>query len=730
MGIVSLLRRHGRLIALLALVALLPVAVTAARGAWLIAQLEPGAANRAAVLYDVHGELLTTLGERRSPFVPYSKIPTELVNAVVATEDNRFWRHRGVDIIGIARAVIANLRAGERAQGASTVTQQLARNLYLSREKTFMRKFQEAIYAILLELRFSKRQIMELYLNRIYYGEGAYGIGEAARTYFDKSTEELTLAESALLVAVLRAPSALSPHNNLPEARERRNLVLRRMRELGMITETEQRLATLSAVALTNRRGGTAPYFVDHVRSWLVDRFGTDMVFSGDLRVWTTLDPKVQSAADRSLADSQGAIVSLDPTSGAISALVGGRSYSESQFNRATQARRQPGSAMKPFIYAAALERGWQLNDLVNDVPQAYGEYTPENFKDEYWGTVTLKHALTESLNNGSVWLLQQIGVGAGYEMARRLGLSLSREDRNLALALGGITHGVTPLALAAAYVPFANGGVYHPPFAVREVQTAQGEVLYRHQGRDRRVLSPEVAYFITDMLQDAVNSGTGVAANIGRPQAGKTGTTNGLVSAWFVGYTPQLVASVYVGEDDRTPLNGGGGTLAAPIWGRFALEALQGIPVLSFTRPSFVVDGVVVDIFTGLRANEACAYREVSSFVRGQEPQQYAPCSWGVAQRPQPTPDFGQAEAPWGDTSLEGSPPAPPTPTTPDSGDTPHSPPSSLTAPSNPDPATEGAPRLERAFDAETVESNGPNESESEPATPLSDWPGHIVPY
>ena len=638
MGLLAWARRHAHLLGLALLVALIPLAVITVRGARLIAQLEPGAEVGSAVLYDAHGDVLTTLGQGHGRYVHYSDLPRHLVDAVIAIEDSRFWRHQGVDVIGIARALLANLRAGARVQGASTITQQVARNLFLSREKTYLRKIQEAIYALLLEIRFSKREILELYLNRSYFGEGAYGVEAAAVTYFGKSTEELSLAESALLAGILQAPSSLSPYNNLDAARARRDVVLTRMHALHMIDDQDLAEAKAAAVALADREAGAAPYFVDYVRAWLTEYFGAERVYRGDLRVWTTLVPETQRAAQEALGEHQGAIVALDPASGAVTAMVGGRSYRESQFNRATHAVRQPGSAFKPFVYAAALERGWQLNDLVDDIPRGFGTYNPRNFRDEYWGTVTMKHALVESLNNAAVWLLEKIGPAAAYEMAERLGIStLTPDDRNLALALGGLTRGTTPLEMAAAYVPFANGGVYYRPHGVAEVRDASGRLLYRHRDPGRRVLSPEVAYFVTDMLEDAVRRGTGSAADIGRPQAGKTGTTNDQVSAWFVGYTPTLVAAVYLGEDDGRPLRGGGGTLAAPVWGRFAARALMDVPAVAFEPPPHVIDGISVDIFTGLLADEGCRYREVSSFVRGREPVEPAPCALGVAQRPVP---------------------------------------------------------------------------------------------
>lgn len=684
------LLRHSRWIGLFLLAASIPVAVTAIRGVQLINRFEAEPTPTPSTLYDAGGEILASLGQG-GRFVSFGEIPKAVRDAVVAIEDARFWSHPGVDVVGIARAVVVNLRKGARAQGGSTITQQLARNLFLSPEKRYIRKFQEAILALLLEARYSKSEILALYLNRVYFGNGAYGVDEAARTYFGKPAQELTLAEGALLAGVLRAPSRYSPFANPDLALERRSVVLSRMEELGLVTAEEAEAARNAPLELAGRRGGEAPYFVDYVEKWLVERFGADRVFHEGLQVVTTLDRRVQEAAERALGDHQGAIVALEPRTGHVVALVGGRDYIESQFNRATQSRRQPGSAFKPFVYAAALEQGWQMNDLVEDVPRTWGEYSPRNFRGEYWGSVTMKHALVESLNNGSVWLLAQVGVDRAIAMARRLGIStLTSDDRHLALALGGLTQGVIPLEMAAAYVPFANGGLWHEPVPVKEVRDRRGALLYEHRPTPRRVLSEEVAFFITDMLRDAVERGTGSAAAIGRPQAGKTGTTDDQVNAWFVGYTPELVAAVYIGNDDGSPLPGGGGTLAAPVWARMMTAALAGRPAADFQAPPWVVTGVPVDIFTGLLAGEGCAYREFDAFTAWRAPRRYAPCAWDVAQ------DTAPAE----DGILPGNlhPFQPlPEPEAPDPGPGPQEPPDPPPAGELPEPRL---PRLEPAFD------------------------------
>ena len=680
MKAVAFLLRYHRLIGLALLIILIPLAVVTVRGALLIAQFDADKPLSSAVLLDTNGEILATLGQRAEVHVPFEEIPWHVVNAVVAIEDARFWQHPGVDVIGIARAFLVNLREGRRAQGASTITQQLARNLFLTPEKTFPRKIQEAVYALLLELRYSKSQILGLYLNQVYFGEGAYGIENVSRTYFGKSSTRLTLAEGALLAGILRAPSRYTPYQNPEGARERRNIVLARMEELQWIDGVERQRAAQEDVILAERRAGNAPYFVDFVRSWLLERFDAATLFGQGLRVQTSLDPTLQRIAEEALGEYQGAIVVLDATSGAIRAMVGGRDYRESQFNRAVNAVRQPGSAFKPFVFAAALERGWQMNDLVEDIPRDYGEYAPRNFRDEYWGPVTMKHALVRSLNNGAVWLLREIGVNAGLDMARRLGIStLTADDRHLGIALGGLTRGTTPLEMAAAYVPFATGGIGFPPHAVLEVRDESGRVYYRHRAAPRRLLSEEVAYFITEMLQHAVRRGTGSAANIGRPQAGKTGTSDDQRNAWFVGYTPQLVASVYVGNDDGSPVSGGGGTLAAPIWGKLMSRALMDTPPTAFAVPDYVVTGVTIDIKTGLLADANCPHREIDSFVVGRVPTSYSPCTWRAPERQE---------------SVTPLPPEPPNLLTDPL------PPLSDLQPAGDEPERPGGPILEPAFD------------------------------
>ncbi len=631
--------RWWRVFRTLALLLLIPVVAWIAVAAVRVMQLDPEAEWEAATLFDRNGEPIAVLGTKKQAFTPLTEISAEMQQAIVAIEDSRFFLHPGFDLKGVVRALWVDLKTGRRAQGASTITQQLVRVLYLSPEKTIQRKLSEVVLAVLLEIRFSKSRILEIYLNTIYFGEGAHGIADAALTYFGKQPSELTLSDAALLAGLPKAPSTLSPYRNPEGALSRRNLVLDRMAELGYITPQQAATAKDESLDLAGLRGGLAPYFVDYVASQLIESYGAAAVHRGGLRVHTTLDLKMQKAARNALGQTQGAIVAIDVTDGAIRSMVGGRDYVESQFNRATQAVRQPGSAFKPFVYAVALERGLPMNHLLVDHPGDFNGYRPENFKGEYWGTVTLKFALTRSLNTASVRLLRYVGVDAAIEMAQRLGIStlLLPDDRNLALVLGGLTKGVTPLEMTAAYAVFANGGFYNKSYAIEKVYDGRGRLIFRHRAHPRRVLSEEVAYLMTNMLQSVVEYGTGTAANIGRPQAGKTGTTNNTLSAWFAGYTPQLAATVYVGHDTRQPLNMGGGSLAAPIWAKFAMDALSDEPVLGFPVPMGIQTNVTVDPFTGRIAGEKCNLQERSAFLPGTLPTQFAPCYWNAAAQPKP---------------------------------------------------------------------------------------------
>ncbi|WP_324717020.1 PBP1A family penicillin-binding protein [Carboxydochorda subterranea] len=623
-----------------------------ARAWWTVRTFDPDRPARSAAIFDVQGRLIGSVGAPRSAFVPLDRIPRALVEAVLATEDTRFYQHPGIDPVGIARALLANVRARGVVQGGSTITQQLARTLFLTTERTLVRKLDEAAIALMLERRFSKDRILELYLNRVYFGEGATGVGAAAFTYFGKLPSQLSLGESAMLAGLIRAPSALSPYRDMDASLRRRRVVLARMVEVGYLSPAQAEAAASEPVHLAGVRGGIAPWYIDYLAPILERQFGFNLVQRGGLRVHTGFDLRMQEAAIRALGRRQGAIVAIDPRSGDVKAMVGGRDYLESQFNRATEARRQPGSAFKPFVYAVALEQGWQLNSIVQDVPRDFDGYRPHNYRDRYWGPVTLKHALVMSLNVGSVWLASQVGVDRALALASALGITtLTPDDRNLAATLGGLRVGVSPLEMAQAYAAFANGGLSYPVRPFVRVVDEDGYVWYDQPSpQGRRVLSPQVAYLLTDALRDALQRGTGQVARLDRPAAGKTGTTDRLVSAWFVGYTPDLVAAVYVGNDDGTPVGGTGGVLAAPIWKAFMEGALRGRPSQDFPVPDGVVTGIDVDIFSGRRAGGLCRWVERDAFVAGTEPSGWSLCVIGIqpaGKGARPQEPFAGSEAP-----------------------------------------------------------------------------------
>lgn len=606
----------------------------------------------AATILASNGETLATLGEGPSQYIPLENIPQLVRNAIIAIEDRWFYEHPGFNPVAILRAFYVNFRTGRKVLGASTITQQLAKNLFLTPKKTWSRKLEELVLALILEQRYTKDEILELYLNQIYFGEGSYGIEAAARTYFGKSCNQLSLEEGALLAAIPRSPTAYDPYVHPDLALERRNLVLERMAALDMISGTQRQIAATAPLELTRRERGLAPYFIDYVKKQLEERYGTSLVYKGGLRVHTTLNPNYQQAAADAFAeqDFQGALIAIDPQTGFIRAMIGGRSYIESQFNRATSAYRQPGSAFKPLVYAAALEEGWQQNTLVQDVPQEYAGYQPENWQAQYWGPVVMKQAVALSLNNAAVWTLHQVGVDPVIRLAKNMGItSLTPEDRNLSLALGGITKGVTPLELAGAFVPFANGGICYEIRAIERVVDRDGRVLEDHRPQGVRVLKESTAYLITDMLKAVIEYGTAKHLSIDRPAAGKTGTTDEKVSLWFTGYTPSLVVAVYIGDDHQKPLPGYGGTLAGPIWARFINTALTDEPQWDFPIPPGLIPGVPIHIFSGLLAGPGCEWAIPCAFIQGTEPTEYAPCTELGQQPVEPPNSFDTPE----DTQL-----------------------------------------------------------------------------
>ncbi|WP_428643594.1 transglycosylase domain-containing protein [Roseibium sp.] len=536
-----------------------------------------------------NGQLLANRGDTGGEAVRLEQLPPYLPNAVIAIEDRRYRSHFGVDPIGLARAVYTNLTAGRVSQGGSTLTQQLAKNLFLEPDRTMKRKIQELVLAFWLEAEYSKDEILEMYLNRVYLGAGAYGVDAAARRYFGKSARLLTVAEAATIAGLLKAPSRYSPARNPDLAEDRAQLVLAAMHEEGYITAEEAKNA-LAAPAKVVRRHTTASE--NYVADWVMDVLPSFVgSIESDIIVDTTIDPAMQQAAEKALRAalkenrkplgvSQGAIVTLD-TAGAVKALVGGADYSKSQFNRAVYAKRQPGSSFKPFVYLAALENGLTPQTVRQDRPVTYGNWSPKNYTKKHYGPVTLTRALSLSLNTVAAQLAHEVGAGAVVSTARRLGVT-SEMKKNLSISLG--TSEVTPLEIASAYVPFSNGGYGVLPHVVRRIRTVGGKTLYSRSGDGRgRVVAREMVGNMNLMMSETLLTGTGRKARLdsGRPAGGKTGTSQDFRDAWFIGYTGNLTTAVWFGNDNNSPTKKAtGGSLPATVWKEVMDAAHQGLPV------------------------------------------------------------------------------------------------------------------------------------------------------
>jgi 1A family penicillin-binding protein len=581
------------------IVAWMLATVWIARHALAVNRLASGVGD--VVFFGGDGRPWFRLDDRRRD-VPLAEISPALQQAVLATEDRRFYWHPGIDPLGFARAVWVNARSGEMREGASTLTQQLARTLYLSNRRTAGRKIQEALIAVMLELRLTKAQILELYLNRVYLSAGLYGVEALSMGAFGKHAKDLTLAEAALVAGLVQAPSALSPWSNLDGARRRSETVLARMQEAGAITAGQARAARAARLRIrpypapVDARHGYAKEFL---RQQFRDRFGGDQ--PPDWEVHTTLLPRLQDAAEQAVGEGlsrlgvrglQAALVALDPHTGNVLAVVGGRDFRESQFNRAVRSRRQPGSAFKPWVYAVALGDGLspvsELSGLASLAPQGDEEWTPRNVSGTVDDRLTLRQAFYESNNRAAVALQQRVGGRPVVRLAARAGLDDQPNVPSLALGAGV----VTPLALTASYAAFANGGDVVRPRAILRVLDQDGDVVSGEPVRRERVLSPEVAYQMVTLMQDVVTRGTGSAVQawgVRAPVAGKTGTTNEYKDAWFVGFSPRLVVGVWVGFDQPETIrrDGSGGRIALPIWARFMQRAVRVVGSGEFEVPA-----------------------------------------------------------------------------------------------------------------------------------------------
>lgn len=607
-----------------------------------VAEVNPPEVPVPSKIVDANNRLITTISQVNTVPVKLNEIALGMQQAIVAIEDERFYQHHGIDFKGLARAAYQNIVSGEIVQGGSTITQQLAKNLYLGPERTVGRKFKEVYYTLQLERKYTKEEILNMYLNHVYFGQGAYGVEAAAKTYFNKSAADLTLGESAMLAGLPRAPSYYAPTTNFKGAKERQRVVLARMVELGIIKPEEARQAGEERNQPQSRPDNIrqAPYFVAEIISYFKQKYpnGMEMLYSSGLTIQTTLDIEMQKVAEQALQQSlnkidpviNGALVAIDPRNGYIKSMVGGREWQKSQYNRAL-AKMQPGSAFKPFLYTAAIDAGYTAATALTCEPVTYQQegapaYTPRDHKVGYhYRPFILKQALAISDNVIAVRLANMLGSDAIIRYARAMGIE-SPLRPYLSLALG--TSEVTPLEMAVAFGPLANGGIRTKPLYILKITDSNGRIMEEYNPQLAKVIDEKVAYIVTDMLQAAVQPG-GTAAQLSwlvkRPIAGKTGTTEEYTNAWFVGYTPGLVTSVYVGYDDKKKKVGlTGGDIAAPIWAQFMEEALTNTPAENFISPTGIVR-MKVCTSDGLRATELSAGVMEAVFIKGTEPK--LPC-------------------------------------------------------------------------------------------------------
>jgi penicillin-binding protein 1B len=588
--------------------------------------------------------------------VPLSSIPKALQDAVLASEDARFYSHIGIDLPGVARAAIANLRTFRFAQGGSTITQQLAKNFFLTPEKSLWRKIREAELALLMEIRFSKKQILEAYLNKIYFGQeggkGIYGVEEAARFYFSRSVGDLSLEEAALLAGIIRSPNRYSPLRQPKAARERRDWVLSRMAQLGMVDAREYGRAARSPLRTNPRRlpprGGE--YFADYIQRFAEDNIGNEKLYQAGYRVYTSLDPFHQAAAEAAVAQGlaeikqpggkageplQAALVAVDPATGELTAMVGGRGYGETQFNRAADAKRQPGSAFKPFVLLAAMQQTAREKGTVTlsttisgepvSVPTPAGEWTPANFEGKQYGAITVRRMIEESVNTATVRLATTVGLPQIVSAARDAGIT-SPLSPVPAMALGSFE--VTPVEMAYAYATLASGGTRYQPFPLDSITGAKGESIYARKADAHQALEPRAVYLVSYALQGVFDRGTARAARaagIRFPVSGKTGTTDEYRDSWFVGYTPEVVCAVWVGKDSGgdTGLSGAAGALR--IWTRFMKALYPASGPRALAVPPGVVTAVV-DPASGYLATSACPEQFTEAFIEGTAPKETCP--------------------------------------------------------------------------------------------------------
>jgi penicillin-binding protein 1B len=609
--------------------------------------------------FSLNPELLSNAIDKnreKRRYVTYQEIPKVLIDAVLAAEDRRFFSHSGIDPIRIVKALFVDIREGDTAQGASTLTQQFVKNYFLTPERTWRRKFADAYLSILLEKRLSKTQIFELYSNEVYLGQmGSFsivGFGEAADAFFGKSVKDLSLGEAAMLAGIITAPNRHTPYRYPERATMRRNMVLDQMAEYGMISATDLREAKSTPLVVkppSILNYSDAPYFVDYVQDRLIEKYGDEELARGKFRAYTSLQPELQQAAFEAIQTGtkeldtyfakrkqpippgtvQASLIAVDPKNGQILAMIGGRNYGASQFNRITQSKRQPGSIFKPFDYTAALETAYYsptpltVASMLLDQPTQFKfddlEYEPKNFKEEYMGQVTMRQAIMKSLNIATIKLAEKIGFTKVTELAQRLGLN-EKIKPYPAMAIGSFE--ITPLEMVRAYTAFANGGLLSDLTAITQINDSNGKQVFAAQTKPKQAITPQISFLITSLLQSVINNGTGAGARergFVLPAAGKTGTSH---DGWFAGYTPDLLCIVWVGFDDNRELNLSGSQSALPIWTEFMKNAIALRPLKgeAFAVPDGVVEAEI-DPTTGLLATERCLQREKDYFIKGTEP-------------------------------------------------------------------------------------------------------------
>lgn len=598
--------------------------------------LPHAAIPEASVVYDINGRTIQGLAEQNQVNVNLEEISPHFLNAVIAVEDKRFYKHYGVDINGLLRAVWVDLKAMKIVAGGSTITQQTAKTLYLSNERTWSRKFKELYYAVLLESKYSKDEILNMYCNSIYFGQGAYGVELASRTYFAKRARDLSIAEAALLAGLPQSPNYYDPYTNPEEAKKRQALVVQRMLEEGMISSSEKEAVLKENLQYRRAQfaDSEAPYFVAMVRDYLREKYGDSMVYRGGFRIFTSLDVDMQKAANNAYLegmknqkpDLQVALVAIDVASGQIRALVGGRDFNASNYNRAFSSR-QPGSTFKPFVYSLALEQGLTSASMIMCEEKEYklitgATYKPTDYGDEpyHWKDFSLKEAMMISDNVVAVALTNRLGVNEAARYAQGFGFKNIKPI--LSLPLG--SNEVSPIDMAAGYSVFANQGVYNAPSYLLKIVAKDGQVLEQNRPQEKRVISAENAYIISNMLAGVLEpggTGANLKARVGRAAVGKTGTTENKNDAWFVGYTPQLCCAVWVGYDKGKAANLYGGSAAGPIWASFIHDASAKLAAQDFRQPE-QVDTLSICLDTGFVATEYCPRQSNMAFMRNTEPE------------------------------------------------------------------------------------------------------------